>query len=132
MLEQNPDTVKIVFKHFPLSFHKQAQPAALAAIAAYNQGKFWQFHDLLYENHKSLAPESYEKFATALGLDMTIFNRDRISPQARQRMITDINIGKQSGVTGTPAIFINGHRVKKRTFEDIQAMIDVELKKADK
>ena len=128
MLEQNPDTVKIVFKHFPLGFHKQAKPAALAAIAASNQGKFWQYHDLLYANHKSLNPQSYEKFATELGLDLEAFNRDRKAPQARQQMTTDINIGRQAGVSGTPAIFVNGHRVKKRSPQAIQAMIDAELK----
>lgn len=128
MLEQNPDTVKIVFKHFPLNFHKEAQAAAQAAIAAHNQGKFWQFHDLLYENHKTLTAQSYEGFATELGLDLAAFNRDRVSPQVRQQLTADINGGKQAGVSGTPAIFVNGHRVQKRSMQDIQAMIDTELK----
>ncbi len=129
MLEQNPDTVKIVFKHFPLGFHKQAQAAAQAAIAAHNQGKFWQYHDKLYENHKTLNPQSYETFATELGLDLAAFNRDRKAPQTRQQMVADMQIGKKAGVSGTPAIFINGHRVKKRSQEIIQSMIDAELKK---
>ncbi len=128
MLEQNPDTVKIVFKHFPLNFHKEAQAAAQAAIAAHNQGKFWQYHDKLYENHKTLSAQSYEKFATELGLDLTAFNRDRNSPQARQQMATDMNIGRQAGVNSTPAIYVNGHRVKQRTPQVIQSMIDAELK----
>ena len=130
MLEQNPDTVKIVFKNFPLNFHAQAQPAALAAIAAQNQGKFWQYHDLLYENYKSLSPQSYEKFATEVGLDLATFNRDRQSRQARERIATDINIAKQANVHGTPAIFVNGHLVQNRNMQTIQAMIDKELKNA--
>jgi protein-disulfide isomerase len=129
VLEQNPNTVKIVFKHFPLGFHKQAAAAAQAAIAAHKQGKFWQYHDLLYENHKTLTAQSYEGLATELGLDLAIFNRDRKSPQTRQQMTADINGGKQAGVSGTPAIFVNGHRLKKRTIQDIQTMIDAELKK---
>lgn len=129
MLEQNPDTVKIVFKHFPLNFHKQAQPAALASIAAAKQGKFWQYQDKLYENHTSLDATSYEKFATELDLDLAAFNRVRNSPQARKEMVTDINIGRKAGVSGTPAIFVNGHRVKQRSAQSIQAMIDAELKK---
>ncbi len=129
MLEQNPETVKIVFKHFPLNFHAQAQEAALASLAAHNQGKFWQYHDLLFENHKKLAPESYEAFATTLGLDMAAFNRDRQSPQARQQMIADIKNGKEAHVTGTPAIFVNGHRVQNRNIAVIQSMIDAEIKK---
>lgn len=112
MLEQNSDTVKIVFKHFPLGFHKEAQAAAKAAIAAHKQGKFWQYHDKLYESHKTLTKQSYEKFATELGLDLAAFNRDRKSQQVSQQMATDMNIGKQAGVSGTPAIFVNGHRVK--------------------
>ncbi len=129
MLEQNTDTVKIVFKHFPLNFHKEAQAASQAAIAAHQQGKFWQYHDLLYENHKTLTAQSYEAFATQLGLDLTAFNRDRQSPQTRQQMVTDMNIAKQAGVTGTPAIFVNGHRVQNRSLQVIQTMIDAELKK---
>lgn len=129
ILEQNPESVKIIFKHFPLNFHEQAQPAAQAAIAAHQQGKFWQYHDLLYANHKSLTAASYEAFAQELGLDMTAFNRDRRSRTVQQQLVKDINIGKQIGVTGTPAVFVNGHRVKKRTPEVIQAMIDAELKK---
>jgi len=129
VLEQNPDTVKIIFKHFPLNFHAQAQEAALASLAAHNQGKFWQYHDLLFANHKTLAPESYEAFAATLGLEMTAFNRDRRSPQARQQLMADIKSGKEAHVTGTPAIFVNGHRVQNRNIADIQAMIAAEIKK---
>jgi protein-disulfide isomerase len=129
VLEQNADTVKIVFKHFPLSFHAQAQAASLASIAAHKQGKFWQYHDLLYENHKTLTTQSYETFATQLGLDLTAFNRDRQSAQARDQIKADINIAKDAGVSGTPAIFVNGHRVNQRSLQVIQSMIDEELKK---
>lgn len=129
MLEQNAENVKIVFKHFPLSFHAQAQPAAQAAIAAHKQGKFWQFHDKLYENHKTLSPQSYQQFAKELGLDLAAFDRDRQDQQALAQIAADIAVGKQAGVNGTPAIFVNGHRVTQRTPQMIQAMIDAELKK---
>jgi protein-disulfide isomerase len=122
------DTVKIVFKHYPLNFHAMARPAAEAGIAAANQGKFWAYHDLLYENYNSLSTEKFTKFAEKIGLDMAKFNRDLKSPATRDRLRQDMQAAQQAGVTGTPSIFINGRRVGKRTPENIQKMIDAELK----
>ncbi len=128
MLEHNIDTVKIVFKHFPLSFHKMAKPAALAGIAAANQGKFWGFHDLLYENYKTLSEAKFIQFAEQLKLDMVKFKRDMKSPATQQILKKDILAAKSAGVTGTPAIFINGRRLQQRSLENIQKMIEAELR----
>ncbi len=122
------NTVKIVFKNFPLSFHKMAKPAALAGIAAANQGQFWDFHDLLYENYKTLSEEKFIQFATDLKLDMAKFKQDMKSPATQQRLQKDIMAAQSAEVTGTPTIFINGRRVQKRSLESIQKMIDAELK----
>ena len=118
-----------MFKHFPLSFHKQAKDAAKASIAAYEQGKFWQYHDLLYENYKTLTKASYEQFAGQLGLDIKTFNRTRHSPQTNGRIQQDMAMARKAQVSGTPAIFVTGHRVnsKDRNMKFIQALIDQEL-----
>ena len=122
------DSVKIVFKNYPLGIHKMAKPAALAGIAAAKQGQFWSYHDLLYENYKTLSEEKFIQFATELKLDMKKFQRDKRSPTSQQRLQKDIMAAGSAEVTGTPAIFVNGRRVQKRSLENIQKMIDAELK----
>lgn len=122
------DSVKIVFKNYPLNFHKMARPAAMAGIAAANQGKFWAFHDLLYENHKTLSEEKFIQFAEQLNLDMAQFKRDMKSSATQKILQRDIEAAGNADVTGTPAIFINGRKVRQRSLESIQQMIDAELK----
>jgi protein-disulfide isomerase len=128
VLEHNSNTVKIVFKHYPLGFHKMARPAALAGIAAANQGKFWGFHDLLYENFKTLSEEQFITFAQQLELDIDKFKHDMKNPATKQILQKDILEAQKAEVTGTPTIFINGHRVQQRSLDKIQKMIDAELK----
>ncbi len=131
VLEHNPDTVKIVFKNMPLGFHKQAGPAALAALAAGNQGKFWEFHDALFATPK-LSAKAINDIAVTLGLNIEQFKKDMNSPQIKQKLAKDLQDAKESGVTGTPTIFINGTKLKSRTLPAIQKIIDEELaKKAD-
>ncbi|MCF8056893.1 MAG: DsbA family protein [Desulfocapsa sp.] len=128
VLEHNPDTVKIVLKNMPLGFHKEATPAALAALAAGNQGKYWEFHDALFDAPK-LSTEVINDIAVQLGLNIEQFTKDMNSPQIRQKLIQDLNDAKEAGVTGTPTIFINGTRLKDRNLPAIQAIIDKELGK---
>jgi protein-disulfide isomerase len=130
VLEKNPETVKIVFKHLPLTrIHKQAAPAALAAIAAQNQGKFWQMHDAIFAISNKLSKTSIEKAATDIGLDMEQFNKDLGSQATKQKLAKDMAGAKKAGVSGTPALFINGRMVKKRDVDSIQKMVDQELAK---
>lgn len=129
LLEQNPETVKIAYKHFPIRGHEQAAPAAVAAIAAQKQGKFWEYHDKLFENMKDLKPEKFLEIATSLGLDMTKFQKDMTDPQNMARINKDQQDGAAAGVKGTPSIFINGRTVKDRSVVGMQKMIDEELAK---
>ncbi len=128
MLEHNPDTVKIVFKNMPLNFHKLAVPAALAALSAGNQGKFWEFHDELFATPKITA-ESIQETAKKLNLDIEKFQKDMLSPEIKQKLDRDLRDAKEAGVTGTPTIFINGVKVKTRTVEAMQKLIDEKLGK---
>lgn len=128
VLQFNPKTVKLVFKHFPLGFHKNARPAAIAAIAAQKQGKFWEMHDRLFLNQKNLTPEKFRAIAQELKMNLGQFDKDQVNPEAAQRLEKDIADGRRAGVRGTPTLFVNGRRVKDRDAAAIQKMIDEELK----
>ena len=123
----NPETVKLVFKNLPLRMHDQAEPAALAAIAAQNQGKFWQMHDALFGVEK-LTKETIEAAAASIGLNMEQFKKDIADPATKQRLLKDMADARKADVSGTPTLFINGQRVKNRSLPAIQATIDHELK----
>ena len=128
MLEKNPKTVKLVLKNMPLKFHKSADPAARAALAAGEQGKFWEFHDKLFAA-KKLNTKVINQIAIDLGLDMVRFASDMKSPQIRSKLQKDLIDAKKAGVTGTPTVFINGRIPKQRSLRGFQEIIDDELKK---
>ncbi len=131
MLEKNPDSVKIVFKNLPLRMHNMAEPAARAALAAQNQGKFWQMHDAIFAmGPKALNKEALNKAAQDLGLDMEQFKKDMDSPEIKQRLAKDMADAGKAGVSGTPTLFINGRKVQSRGPDAIQQMIDQEVKKS--
>ncbi|MEC8023283.1 MAG: thioredoxin domain-containing protein [Myxococcota bacterium] len=104
------DRVKVVFKQFPLSFHKQAKPAAVAALAAHQQGKFWEFHDKNFANMKSLTDENFKKWAGEIGLDMAKFDAYIASGEGEKIITGDMNDGRKAGVRGTPSVYINGRK----------------------
>jgi len=131
VLDKNPDNVKLVFKNFPRRRHKSAAKAAAAALAAKEQGKFWEFHDKLFENSRALNDAKIQEIAEGLGLDMEKFNSDIESPAIQQLIVRDMTNGQEVGVRGTPAVYINGKQMKKRrSLEVFQEMIDAEVKKA--
>lgn len=112
----------------PLNFHKMAQPAHKAALAAHEQGKFWEFHDKLFAAQK-LSPELFNTIATELQLDIPKFNADRASAKIQSYLNKDLGDAKKAGVTGTPTAFINGRKLKQRSLPGFQALIDDELRK---
>ena len=103
--------VRYVFKHFPLSFHKLAKPASYAAVAAQNQGKFWDYYAKLYTDVKNINEETIVNYAKELKLDMEKFNADRKAAETAARVQADITQGSIFGVRGTPTLFINGIRI---------------------
>lgn len=132
VLDKYPDSVKIVYKHYPLSFHKQALQAALASLAAAEQGRFWEYHDELYLNQNSLSKEKYIEIAKNLGLDLKKFSLDIMRPSLRKKVEEDIQDAQKAGVTGTPAIFVNGRQLKIRDFQTLSKLIDAELAEGQK
>ena len=129
VLTAYPDDVKLVFKDFPLSFHKQARNASKAARAAGEQGKYWEMHDLIFKDFNKLTDDSYKKYANQLKLDETKFMADFQSTKYDKLIEQDINLGRSSGVTGTPSLFLNGKRMQRRSFDDFKTAIDGYLKK---
>jgi protein-disulfide isomerase len=127
VLDKYPDSIKIVYKHYPLTSHKEAFPAALASMAAAEQGKFWEYHDALFLNQNALSSEEYLKIAQELGLDQKQFTLDMMRPSLRQKIEEDMADARKAGVTGTPTIFVNGRRLNNRDLAAISILIDEEL-----
>lgn len=130
VLEKNPGTARLVFKNMPLTrIHKFAMNATISAMAADRQGKFWPYHDKLFENMSKLDDQMIDNVAKEVGLDMIRFNKDRIDPKIRQIVNRDMQEAADNGVRGTPTIFINGQLLKNRTLPGFQEAIDKALAK---
>ena len=132
LLEKYPTDVKVVFKNFPIRSHKFAIQAALAALAADRQGKFWEFHDELFKNYNRLNEQRVQEIVTQLGLDQTKFEEHRKNPVEAARIRQDYEEGIGLGVRGTPTLFINGKRLKNRSMQNLEAIINETLKGAKK
>ena len=122
------DRVEIVFKHLPLRNHPKAPAAHAAAEAAHRQGKFWEMHDLIFENQREMAPEKYEEYAAQIGLDVERFKKDAASSDVKKRVDGDAAEAAILGITGTPAFLVNGRYLSgAQPFEAFQRLIDEEL-----
>ncbi len=133
MLDKYPKKVKLVFKNFPLtSIHPFAYKAAIAALAADAQGRFWQFHDKLFVNQRLLNDAQIQGIAHELKLDMEQFNSAMTDPAIQKLIARDMEEGRQAGVEGIPAIFVNGKLPKESSLQGIEALIEAELKKGKK
>ena len=132
VLEKYPNDVKVAFKHFPLRNHKFAMKAAIASLAAEGQGKFWQFHDLLFENYNKLNDEKIQEISVTVGLNQEEYEKKKKDPAIERRVKQDLSDGQRAGVRGTPTVFINGIRLRDRSLKGFQAAIDKQLKKLGK
>jgi protein-disulfide isomerase len=103
--------LRFVFRNFPLAeAHPHARLAAQAAEAAAAQGKFWEMHDMLFENQTALEPDDLVGYAKSIGLDITRFERDLEAGTFAKKVRDDFRSGVRSGVNGTPTFFVNGKR----------------------
>ena len=106
-----PDSLRFVFRHFPLEeIHPHARAAASAAEAATAQTDFWTMHEYLFEHQQALEDGDLKRYASELGLDADRFDRDRGSPEVEERIDRDVTSGELSGVQGTPTFYVNGIR----------------------
>ena len=114
IVRSRPDEIQLIHKNYPLpSIHPQSELAARAAFAAGLQDKFWEMHDVLFSAAGSeLTRERIDTMAEGLGLDMDKFEEDISSTAATAAIESDRELGQKLGVTGTPAIFINGRKIE--------------------
>ena len=123
--------IRRVFKHMPLPFHKDAEPAAKAAICAQQQGKFWEMHRSLFEDQARLDEPSLRNRASVLGLNLAKFDKCLVAPATEARMKADMALAGEVTARGTPNTFINGRKITgAKPIEDFASIIDEELKRA--
>lgn len=127
-LKEYGNKIRVVYKHFPLSFHPQAQKAAEASECASEQGKFWEMHDKLFENQQLLSVPQFKTWARELKLNGTKFDSCLDSGKFASKVQADFNEGAAKGVNGTPATFINGQLVSGALpYASIKSVIDQAL-----
>jgi protein-disulfide isomerase len=123
-----PQEVRLVFKNLPLPFHESAGLAAEAALAAGEQGKFWEMHDRLFENQERLDPAALEEHARALALDVPRFKAALDTGKFRAKVEADARQAKEAGLTGTPIFLINGEKlVGAQPLGSFKHQVDVAL-----
>lgn len=111
LMKEFKGQIKFVFRNFPLSeMHPYARPAAIAAEAADLQGKFWEMHDVIYENQQSLNENLLFQLAEKIGLNLSQFKEDIQKTELEKKVDSDFESGIISGVNGTPSFFINGNK----------------------
>jgi len=122
--------VKLVYRDFPLGFHQQAEPAAIAANCAGEQGKYFEYHDKIFENGGAAGKSSadYKQWAQELKLNTAQWEKCLSDPAQRQEIQKDLADGSSAGVTGTPGFVINGKLVSgAQPFSVFQQIIEGEL-----
>lgn len=128
LLEKYPERIRLVFKHYPVRRHPQSVPAAKAALAAGEQGKFWEMHDALFENQNQLSESLYPELALSLGLNVERFNEDRRLALYDRIIRQDLALATSYGVQGTPTYFINGVPVRgAQPFADFKQIVERQI-----
>ncbi len=128
ILNEFGDSIKFEYKHFPLPMHPLALPAARAAEAAGQQGKFFEFHDMLFENQKTWSNSAnpsatFIQYAEELGLDVQKFRQHMNSSLLSDQISEDKKEGFDLGITGTPTFFLNGEKMQLQSFTDFYEQI---------
>ena len=130
ILNKYPRDVRLIFKQFPLDIHSQAALAAEASLAAQAQGKFWEMHDKLYANFRTINRTRIMAWAQELGLNLTRFKAELDSHKYLARVSAEEKQGEDAGVVGTPTFYINGKKLNS-SFEAaiIDPVIQSEIKR---
>ena len=127
MLEKYPKDVKLVIKHFPI--FNFSRKAAIAALAAGKQGKFWEMHEKLFANQKELNDAKVEVIAREIGLNLEQFNQDLKGTDITSLIDRDFNEGRQENIRGVPTVFVNGRMLSQQSLSGLRQAIEAELKK---
>jgi protein-disulfide isomerase len=126
-----PGEVQVIFKHHALGTHSRARDAAAASLAAYRQGKFWEYHDEVFEHQGALEPADLVAYAEAVGLDTGKFKEDMASAEVAAQIDYESEMAQKVGAEGTPGIFINGKFLPGwGSYPGFKAMVDESLRDA--
>ena len=140
MMKEEEGKVRLVFRNFPLSqLHPNALAAAHAAEAAGAQGKYWEMHNMLFENQEEWTPQTeptskFEAYATKIGLDLAKFDADMKSDAIGKKISSDYAGGAKVGIQGTPTFFLNGEKLDNTTihgYDDFKKQVDAAYTKAN-
>jgi protein-disulfide isomerase len=133
ILKEHSDQVRLIFKDFPLDFHALARPAHEAARCAGESGKYWEYHDRLFEGQPAFARGDLIRYATELGLPENRFVPCLDSGRFKALVEADIQEGRQAGIRGTPTFFINGQRLLGAApYEAFKELIEEALDKKER
>jgi protein-disulfide isomerase len=132
LMKNHGDEIRLVHKHLPLHFHKEAKPAARAAIAAQQQGQFWKMYDLLFDHQAKLGQDGlYEKLAEKADLNLSQFREALQSSETDDKLARDRKLAEQAGVKGTPNFFINGVQVTgAQPYVKFKKLVEKQIDKA--
>ena len=130
VVEENKDNIAFIFRNFPLSsIHPNALAAASVAEAAGMQGKFWEMHDMLFENQNDWSNAKaeersgiFERYAKELGLNMDTFNKDIKSAAVADKIKRDQALGKKADVSSTPTLVLNGKKLTQDQYSTQKAL----------
>jgi protein-disulfide isomerase len=124
LVEKYPDKVALMFKHFPLSFHKAAPAAHAASIAAHKQGKFWEYRYTLAPHFRGLTNDVFLQVAKEIGLDLAKFQKDmELAGDNQKKIDADMQLGQNVGVRGTPNFYVNGKKSNNFSPQMIEEMV---------
>jgi protein-disulfide isomerase len=130
LFEKHKNEVRMVYKFMPLPMHPRGEPSARAAIAAQDQGKFWEMERALFAAAGRLEDVDIDGMARQLGLDMNRFHADEAAPATKARIDEDHKLADDLGVKGTPTIYVDGREYNLKT--DLEEWVQGELAKAPK
>lgn len=132
LMEQYGDEIRFEYKNFPLPIHNLARSAAYAAEAAGQQGMFFEYHDMLFENQSNWSNNPNSKadfinYAEQLGLDVEMFEKHMKSSLIKEKVDSNLAEGRSLNVNATPTLFLNGEKMTVTTFEDFYSQIELAL-----
>jgi protein-disulfide isomerase len=128
LVSENPSSFKFVYRHFPITGHKNATPAAQAAEAAGMQGSFWEMHYELFIKQESWATSTspkavFTEYATKLGLDTVKFASDYELQSIKDKISTSVKSGIRAGVDRTPTFYLNGKKIQPKNYEEFKKLV---------
>jgi protein-disulfide isomerase len=130
IVSESSTTIKFVYRHFPLTQHANAVPAAQAAEAAGKQGKFWEMYEKIFTTQKewetsTTVDKIFYNYATQMGLDMAKFDVDYKSKEVTDKINNDLKSGLKAGINSTPTFYLNGNKISNpQSYEEFKKIID--------